>query len=102
MMDATPRPLAGVRALVTRAGPRTEPLSALLEAAGAEVRNLRYPPARPFQPSFSAAAIPTYRGSVRIAGEVAAGAVSPAVSLTYQACDETRCLPPVSVEVGLV
>jgi uroporphyrinogen III methyltransferase/synthase len=40
MMDASPRPLAGVRALVTRAGPRAEPLSLLLEAAGAEVVRL--------------------------------------------------------------
>ena len=40
MMDGPPRTLAGVRALVTRAGPRAEPLSQLLEAAGAEVLRL--------------------------------------------------------------
>jgi uroporphyrinogen III methyltransferase/synthase len=40
MMDRRPRPLAGVRALVTRPGPRAEPLSHLLEAAGAHVARL--------------------------------------------------------------
>jgi len=40
MMHASSRPLAGRRALVTRAGPRGEPLSQLLTAAGAEVVRL--------------------------------------------------------------
>ena len=40
MTDPSSRPLAGVRVLVTRAGPRAEPLSQLLAAAGAEVVRL--------------------------------------------------------------
>jgi uncharacterized protein YyaL (SSP411 family) len=73
----------------------------MVESAGAEVRNVRYPPARAFQPSFAAAAIPVYRGAIRISGEIAGEKAELAVSLTYQACDETRCLPPVRVEVAL-
>jgi hypothetical protein len=43
-----------------------------------------------------------YRRVVRIEGEVEQpGGGAPAVQLTYQACDEARCLPPVSRLVRL-
>jgi hypothetical protein len=43
-----------------------------------------------------------YRGRVQIQGEVeplAGGA--PSIELSYQVCDETRCLPPVTRLVRL-
>jgi thiol:disulfide interchange protein len=54
------------------------------------VRGLRYPEAE------------RYEGSVTIEGEVEASGDGPvSVSLTYQACDEERCLAPVTREVAL-
>jgi uncharacterized protein YyaL (SSP411 family) len=62
----------------------------LKPAAGA-LRAIRYP------------AVERYEGQVRIEGEieVVAGA-PPAVSLTYQPCDEERCLTPVTRDVTLL
>ena len=54
------------------------------------MRNLRYPAAE------------RYEGSVMIEGEVEAPGDGPvAVRLTYQPCDEERCLVPVTREVPL-
>ena len=54
------------------------------------VRGLRYPEAE------------RYEGSVTVEGEVEASGDGPvSVSLTYQACDEERCLAPVTREVAL-
>jgi hypothetical protein len=54
------------------------------------VRNVRYPAAE------------RYEGSVTIEGEVEVPGDGPvAVKLTYQACDEERCLVPVTREVPL-
>jgi hypothetical protein len=59
-------------------------------AAGNAVRNVRYPAAE------------RYEGSVTIEGEVEVSGDGPvAVKLTYQACDEERCLVPVTREVPL-
>ncbi len=60
-----------------------------VEAVAGAVR-VRYP----------AAAAGVYAGRVRIEGEIEAGARA-AVRLVYQACDESRCLPPVTREVLL-
>jgi len=55
-----------------------------------EVRALRYPKAD------------RYEGRVTIEGEVEAPEGRPVVvSLTYQACDEARCLLPVTRDVVL-
>jgi len=70
--------------------------------AGSGVRGVSYPAAEPLQASLAVEAIPTYRGQVRVEGEVAVGAGAPAASLTYQACDSTRCLPPVTLEIPLL
>ena len=62
------------------------------------VRNVRYPDG---EPGPQGAAI--YCGRVRIEGEVERrGGGAAAVELAYQACDERRCLPPVTrlVRVG--
>jgi uncharacterized protein YyaL (SSP411 family) len=55
-----------------------------------ELRGLRYPVAD------------RYEGRVRIEGEVQVpGEGEASIALSNQACDETRCLPPVTVEVDL-
>jgi uncharacterized protein YyaL (SSP411 family) len=60
------------------------------------VRNVRYPPGE------EEAAVPVYRGRVRIEGEVEhRGGGASALEVTFQACDESRCLPPVSRLVRL-
>jgi hypothetical protein len=58
------------------------------------VRNVRYPPGAPWDGG--AGAVPVYSGRTVVEGEVerrGGGAVS--VELSYQACDDTRCLPAV-------
>jgi hypothetical protein len=60
------------------------------------VRDVRYPPGE------DEARVPVYRGRVRIEGEVEhRGGGAAAIEVTYQACDESRCLPPVSRVVRL-
>jgi hypothetical protein len=60
------------------------------------VRGLRYPEGVPNDGG------PVYRGLVVIEGEVERrGGGAPMVELTYQACDEARCLPPVTRLVRL-
>jgi hypothetical protein len=55
-----------------------------------ELRGVRYP------------AADRYEGRVRIEGEVeVSGEGEASIVLSYQACDETRCLAPVTVEVAL-
>jgi hypothetical protein len=44
----------------------------------------------------------TYRGKVRLEGRIEMPKIgAPSLELTYQACDESRCLPPVSRLVRL-
>jgi hypothetical protein len=73
-----------------------------VEVAGVlgRVRGVRYPPSQPW--NGGAGDAPVYAGRVVIEGEIerrAGGAVSAEVS--YQACDEARCLPPVARIVRL-
>jgi hypothetical protein len=64
------------------------------------LRNLRYPPGEAWDGG--AGPVPVYRGRVVIEGEIERrGGGAPAVELTYQACDDARCLPPVSRIVRL-
>jgi uncharacterized protein YyaL (SSP411 family) len=61
-----------------------------VKAGSAAVRDVRYPSAE------------RYEGSVTIEGEVEAAADGPvSVSLTYQACDDERCLEPITREIVL-
>ena len=61
------------------------------------LRNVRYPSAEP-----EAGGAPGCRGRVRIEGEIERrGAGAQSVELAYQACDESRCLPPVTRLVRL-
>jgi uncharacterized protein YyaL (SSP411 family) len=78
-----------------QANPASEPYlvaTAVTETAGG-LRNLRYPAGEPFSSRYSASPIAVYSGRVEITGEAAATA---RLALTYQACDEARCLPPVT------
>jgi hypothetical protein len=64
------------------------------------VRGVRYPAAESWDGG--AGVVPVYRGRVAIEGEVerrAGGAAG--VEVTYQACDDRRCLPPVKRIVRL-
>ncbi|HUL76733.1 MAG TPA: DUF255 domain-containing protein [Vicinamibacteria bacterium] len=64
------------------------------------VRSLRYP--APETWDGGAGPVPIFRGRVTIEGEVERrGGGAAGVEVSYQACDETRCLPPVSRVVRL-
>ncbi len=64
------------------------------------LRNLRYPAGEAWEGG--GGPVPVYRGHVVIEGEIERrGGGAPAVELTYQACDDARCLPPVGRIVRL-
>jgi hypothetical protein len=78
----------------------TPPSSSNLVAAAirpvlGRLRDVRFPEPEPW--SVGGETLPVYRGHVRVQGAIetpAAGA--PSVELTYQACDDRRCLPAVT------
>ena len=82
-----------------QANPATEKylVATEVKAGGCELRNVRYPEGERFPSRYSQQPIAVYSGRVEIAGEVSGPA---RMSLTYQPCDETRCLPPVTREVA--
>jgi uncharacterized protein YyaL (SSP411 family) len=64
------------------------------------LRNLRYPPGEAWDAG--AGPVPVYRGRVVLEGEVEhRGGGAPGLEVEYQACDDRRCLPPVSRIVRL-
>jgi hypothetical protein len=64
------------------------------------VRALRYP--APETWDGGAGPVPVYRGRVAFEGEIERrGGGAAGVEVSYQACDEARCLPPVSRVVRL-
>ncbi len=75
-----------------------------LEAQGAELRNLAYPAGEPLRVAFSEHPVAAYQGHIELTGEVgvpAARQEQPTgdggrVLLSYQLCDDRRCLPPVT------
>ncbi|HEY0554153.1 MAG TPA: DUF255 domain-containing protein [Thermoanaerobaculia bacterium] len=77
-----------------QANPASEPYLVATEvrAETGEVRNVIYPDGERFESRYSKEAIAVYSGTVEIAGEVSGGRAI----LIYQACDEGRCLPPVT------
>src|SRR5262249_31434241 len=70
-----------------------------LSSARSPVRAVRYPEGERLGPGPDAAAV--YRGTVRLSGEIDVSGGDPVIQLTYQACDDTRCLAPVPEEVAL-
>ncbi len=66
-----------------------------LEAVLGRLQNLRYPEGQALPET--APPILVYHGRVRITGEIEAPEVgAPSLELTYQACDDRRCLPSVT------
>jgi hypothetical protein len=64
------------------------------------LRNVRYPAGETWDGG--AGPVPVYRGRVAIEGEVERrGGGAASVEVTYQACDDARCLPPVTRIVRL-
>jgi hypothetical protein len=80
------------------ANPASEEFLIPTEVAG-EVRAVRYPAGESFHFPFAETPLRVYQGEVTIRGEAAAGAEE--VRLTYQACDDRRCLPPVTESLPL-
>jgi uncharacterized protein YyaL (SSP411 family) len=83
------------------ANPAGEPslVATGVEAVLGALRDLRYPEGEAISAGEGAR---VYRGHVRIEGELRPpGTGAPAVQLTYQACDESRCLPPLTRLVRL-
>ena len=72
-------------------------------AVGAVVgrlRSVRYPPGEAWDGGAGPA--PVYRGRIVIEGEIERlGGGAAGVEVTYQACDDARCLPPVARIVRL-
>jgi uncharacterized protein YyaL (SSP411 family) len=74
-----------------------------VRSEGGRIRNVRYPSGELLGHLPSGEGVRIYRGTVIIEGEIEVGAGdSPALSLTYQPCDDARCLPPVTKRVLLV
>jgi hypothetical protein len=64
------------------------------------LRAVRYPPAEAWDGG--AGPVPVHRGRITVEGEIERpGGGAAAVELSYQACDESRCLPPVTRVVRL-
>jgi uncharacterized protein YyaL (SSP411 family) len=80
------------------ANPASSPYLIPTEIQG-DVRNVTYPPGRSMTFAFSKEPLSVYDGEVAI--EVEAGPAAADVTLVYQACDDTRCLSPVSRELSL-
>jgi uncharacterized protein len=85
-----------------------------LAAEGAQLRNLSYPAGDPLPVAFSSRPVAAYQGHVEIAGEIGLPAESPTAAagsagargparllLTYQLCDDRRCLPPLTRTVAI-
>ncbi len=85
------------------ANPASDPylIPTTVEARGARLRDVTYPPGRPLTLEGAAQPVSVYEGEVEITGAVSAETPAPALVLTCQACDESRCLPAVEVELPL-
>jgi uncharacterized protein YyaL (SSP411 family) len=80
------------------AGAGLEPLT--VTGVLGRVRGLRYPAGEPWDGG--GGKVPVYAGEVTIEGEIEhRGGGAPAVEIAYQACDDARCLPPVTRIVRL-
>jgi hypothetical protein len=91
--------LAVTRGFHVNAHPAADPALVATAVSGVlgPVRNVRYPP-----PESGPGGLRMYTGTVTIEGEVEhRGGGAAAVEVTYQACDEKRCLPPVTRLVRL-
>jgi uncharacterized protein len=104
-IHAASNPLGGFRVFLRvkegwhiNANPASSPYLIPTEIQGS-VRNVSYPPGKPMTFAFSEAPLSVYDGEVAIELEIERGATE--LTLVYQACDDTRCLSPVSRELLL-
>ena len=66
----------------------------------AEVEEIEYPRAEMLRSQFSEQPIPVYSGEAAIRVRFRTPRTRPPkLTLTYQACDETACLPPVTLNI---
>jgi uncharacterized protein YyaL (SSP411 family) len=75
---------------------RAELVPTSVQGDGVELRGLVYPPAQKLAEGASG-----WAGEVEIAGECRRSAPRGSLTLRYQACDESRCLPPVAIDLPL-
>jgi hypothetical protein len=73
----------------------------LVAARGAQLRDVMYPPGEPLALAGAEQPLSSYEGEVAISGFAAAEAPDARLVLTYQPCDDARCLPAVEVEIPL-
>jgi uncharacterized protein YyaL (SSP411 family) len=89
---------AGWHVNANPAGPGLAPTKVAGVVGG--VRNVRYPAGEAWDGG--GGPVPVYRGRVAIEGEVERrGSGAAGLEVTYQACDDARCLPPVARIVRL-
>jgi hypothetical protein len=83
------------------ANPAVDPhlIPTTIEARGARLRDVTYPPGRLLTLQGAEEPISVYEGEIEITGALAADGAAPGLVLTYQSCDEARCLPPVRSEL---
>ena len=62
-----------------------------------DLRAVHYPPGTSLHPAFAGEELQVYSENLEIGGEISIR--DPRLRLTYQACDDRRCLPPVTREV---
>ena len=67
-----------------------------VQAADGGAVDVRYPKGSPYHPRFSREPLSVYEGAVQIPVETKARKLS----LTFQACDDSSCLPPETVELS--
>jgi hypothetical protein len=75
---------------------RAELVATSLESDGVELRGVVYPPAQELVDGTSG-----WAGEVEIAGECRRSSPPGSLILRYQACDDSRCLPPVAIDLAL-
>jgi uncharacterized protein YyaL (SSP411 family) len=68
----------------------------LIEAEGARLQEIVYPPGSEVKMAYGDGPLSIYEGTVEITGELHQDAEAARLMLTYQACDENRCLPPIT------
>ncbi|HXU32428.1 MAG TPA: DUF255 domain-containing protein [Thermoanaerobaculia bacterium] len=68
----------------------------LIEAEGARLQEVVYPEGREVKMAYGEGPLSIYEGTVEIVGELLQETEAARLMLTYQACDESRCLPPIT------
>jgi hypothetical protein len=72
-----------------------------LAGEDAELRAVAYPPGERLKLAFAEEEIAVFTGEVVLEGELRRSGASSQLLLRYQACDDTRCLPPVTVRLPI-